>query len=216
MPRMFAKAREPFSCYSHFIGAVLSGVGLLAMLIHMNRFGASLRTGVSVLVFCLSLIGLYTASSVYHFSLRNERIIRRLKKLDHSMIYVLIAGSYTPIVLKLMPAPKSVYFTLAIWAVALFGIAVKLLLIDAPRMLGTILYLALGWAIMVDFRTILRMPVPAIALLAAGGICYTIGGVIYIIKKPDLGIGFHELFHLFVIAGSACHYLMVFLYVLSP
>lgn len=214
MPRVFVKAREPFSCYSHFIGAVLSGIGLLAMMIHMEHVGASVQTGVSVLIFCLSLIGLYTASSVYHFSLKGERIVRRLKKLDHSMIYVLIAGSYTPIVLRFMPAPKSIYFTLGIWAVALFGIAVKLLWIDAPRILGTLLYLVLGWAIMVDFGTILRMPAPAIALLAAGGILYTAGGLVYIIKKPDLGIGFHELFHLFVIAGSACHYLMVFLYVL--
>ena len=214
MPRLFAKAREPFSSYSHFIGAVLSAVGLLAMVVHMERFGASVRTAVSVLVFCLSLIGLYTASSVYHFSCRAEGIIRRLKKLDHSMIYVLIAGSYTPVVLRFMPSPKSVYFTLAIWAVALFGIAVKLLWIDAPRMLGTALYLLVGWAIMVDFGTILRMPGPAVALLAAGGILYTLGGIVYIVKKPDLGIGFHELFHLFVIAGSACHYWMVFRYVL--
>lgn len=214
MLKVFAKAREPFSSYSHFIGAVLSGVGLLAMLVHMERFGASVQTGVSAIIFCLSLIGLYTASSVYHFSLKGEQIIRRLKKLDHSMIYVLIAGSYTPIVLRFMPAPRSVYFTLIIWAVALFGIAVKLLWIDAPRILGTALYLALGWAIMVDFGTVLRMPVPAIVLLAAGGICYTIGGVVYIVKKPDLGIGFHELFHLFVIAGSACHYFLVFRYVL--
>ena len=81
MPRLFAKAREPFSSYSHFIGAVLSAVGLLAMVVHMERFGASVRTAVSVLVFCLSLIGLYTASSVYHFSCRAEGIIRRLKKL---------------------------------------------------------------------------------------------------------------------------------------
>lgn len=214
MPHLFAKAREPFSSYSHFIGAILSAVGLLAMLVHMGRFGASTKTAVSVTIFCLSLIGLYSASSIYHFSLRGEAIIRRLKKLDHSMIYVLIAGSYTPIILRFMPAPKSIIFTLAIWAVALFGIAVKLLWIDAPRGIGTALYLALGWAILFDFRTILRMPAPAIALLAAGGILYTIGGVIYILKKPDIGIGFHELFHLFVIAGSACHYFMVFRYVL--
>lgn len=214
MPRLFTKAREPFSSYSHFIGAVLSAVGLLAMLVHMERFGASTLTAVSVTVFCLSLIGLYTASSVYHFSLRGEQIVRRLKKLDHSMIYVLIAGSYTPILLRYMPSPRSLWFTLAIWAVALFGIAVKLLWIDAPRILGTALYLIMGWAIMADFGTILRMPAPAIALLAMGGVLYTIGGIIYILKKPDIGIGFHELFHLFVIAGSACHYFMVFRYVL--
>ena len=214
MPKLFAKAREPFSSYSHLIGAVLSGTCLLAMMIHIGLCGASVRTAVSVMVFGLSLIGLYTASSVYHFSLRSEQIIRRLKKIDHSMIYVLIAGSYTPVLLKFMAAPRSIYFTIAIWAVALFGITVKLLWIDAPRMIGTALYLVLGWAIMVDFGTILRLPAPAVALLAAGGICYTLGGIVYIVKKPNIGIGFHELFHLFVIGGSAFHFLMVFLYVL--
>ena len=168
------------------------------------------------LVFCLSLISLYSASSVYHFSGRGEAVLRRLKKLDHSMIYVLIAGSYTPIILKFMPAPRSYIFLGVIWLIALTGIAIKLLWIDAPRLIGTALYLALGWAIAFDFGVVLSMPAPAIALLAAGGLAYTVGGVIYIAKKPNLGlmIGFHELFHLFVIVGSVCHYLMVFLYVL--
>ena len=132
------------------------------------------------------------------------------------MIYVLIAGSYTPIILKFMPAPRSYIFLGVIWLIALTGIAIKLLWIDAPRLIGTALYLALGWAIAFDFGVVLSMPAPAIALLAAGGLAYTVGGVIYIAKKPNLGkmIGFHELFHLFVIVGSVCHYLMVFLYVL--
>ena len=125
------------------------------------------------------------------------------------MIYVLIAGSYTPIILKFMPAPRSYVFLGVIWLIALTGIAIKLLWIDAPRLIGTALYLALGWAIAFDFGVVLSMPAPAIALLAAGGLSY-------IAKKPNLGkmIGFHELFHLFVIVGSVCHYLMVFLYVL--
>ena len=147
---------------------------------------------------------------------KTRQLLRRLKKLDHSMIYVLIAGSYTPIILKFMPAPRSYVFLGVIWLIALTGIAIKLLWIDAPRLIGTALYLALGWAIAFDFGVVLSMPAPAIALLAAGGLSYTVGGVIYIAKKPNLGkmIGFHELFHLFVIVGSVCHYLMVFLYVL--
>ena len=170
----------------------------------------------AAVVFCLSLIALYSASSVYHFSGRGEAVLRRLKKLDHSMIYVLIAGSYTPIILKFMPAPRCYVFLGVIWLIALTGIAIKLLWIDAPRLIGTALYLALGWAIAFDFGVVLSMPAPAIALLAAGGLSYTVGGVIYIAKKPNLGkmIGLHELFHLFVIVGSVCHYLMVFLYVL--
>ena len=199
MPRLFLHAREPFSSYSHFIGAVLSGAGLACMLLRMFVTGADGITIFSVTLFCLSLIALYSASSIYHFSGRGESVLRILKKLDHSMIYVLIAGSYTPIVLKFMPYPKAFYFVGVIWAIALFGIAVKLLWIDAPRFLGTILYLLLGWAIVTDF-----------------GVVLSIGGLIYIMKRPNLSpvIGFHELFHLFVLAGSIFHYLMVFLYVI--
>ena len=217
MSRTFLKAREPFSSYSHFIGAVLSGVGLLAMLLRLLLDDAvSGQMAAAAVVFCLSLIALYSASSIYHFSGRGEAVLRRLKKLDHSMIYVLIAGSYTPVVLRFMPAPRSYVFLGAIWLVALTGIAVKLLWIDAPRLIGTALYLALGWAVAFDFGVVLSMPAPAIALLATGGLAYTAGGIIYIAKRPNLSavLGFHELFHLFVIAGSLCHYLMVFWYVL--
>ena len=217
MPRVFLKAREPFSSYSHFVGAVLSGVGLFAMLIRMlNIDTANGQMAASVIIFCLSLIGLYSASSVYHYSCRDDKTLRRLKKLDHSMIYVLIAGSYTPIVLCYMRPPHNYMFLAFIWSIAAAGIVVKLVWIDAPRFLGTALYLALGWAIVLDFDVVLSMPAPAITLLAAGGIFYTIGGMIYIAKRPNPTalFGFHEIFHLFVIAGSVCHYLMVFLYVL--
>lgn len=217
MPRVFQKAREPFSSYSHFVGAVLSGLGLLIVLVRL-LFGSAVSGSLAAaaVIFCLSLIALYSASSVYHFSEKGEAVVRRLKKLDHSMIYVLIAGSYTPILLRYMPSPRCYVFLDAVWLVALAGIAVKLLWIDAPRLIGTALYLVLGWAIAFDFGAVLSMPVPAIALLAAGGLSYTVGGIIYMAKKPNLGplIGFHELFHLFVIVGSLCHYAMVFWYVL--
>ena len=217
MPRAFLKAREPFSCYSHFVGAVLSAVGLFALLVRLLvQPDISGQLAGAAVVFCLSLIALYSASSAYHFSGRGEAVVRRLKKLDHSMIYVLIAGSYTPIILKFMPAPRCFVFLGVIWLIALTGIAVKLLWIDAPRLIGTALYLALGWAIAFDFGVVLSMPSPAVELLAAGGLSYTVGGIIYIVKKPNFSrlLGFHELFHLFVIAGSVCHYLMVMLYVL--
>ena len=110
MPRTFLKAREPFSSYSHFIGAVLSGVGLLAMLLRLLLDDAvSGQLAAAAVVFCLSLIALYSASSIYHFSGRGEAVVRRLKKLDHSMIYVLIAGSYTPILLRYMPRAALLY-----------------------------------------------------------------------------------------------------------
>ncbi|MFR4973599.1 MAG: PAQR family membrane homeostasis protein TrhA [Butyricicoccus pullicaecorum] len=216
MPRMFIKAREPFSSYSHFVGAVAAACGLAIMLIRAVIEGVDALTGLSVLLFGLSLIALYSASAVYHYARAGEQVLRVLKKLDHSMIYVLIAGSYTPIVLKYMQAPGSYLFLAIIWGIALFGIAVKLIWIDAPRFLGTILYLLMGWAVIFRFDVVLSMPAPAITLLAIGGLSYTIGGVIYILKKPNLSqvLGFHELFHLFVLAGSVAHYLMVFWFVL--
>ena len=112
MPRAFRNAREPFSSYSHFIGAVLSGAGLFILLIRL-LFDQSVTgpLAAAAVLFCLSLIALYAASSVYHYSGRGETVLRRLKKLDHSMIYVLIAGSYTPIVLRFMPAPRSYAFS---------------------------------------------------------------------------------------------------------
>lgn len=117
MPRAFQKAREPFSSYSHFVGAVLSGVGLLCMIVRIVQTDA-LTGGLvgAAVLFCLSLIALYTTSSVYHFSLAGERVLRVLKKLDHSMIYVLIAGTYTPILFKFMPYPRSALFVAVIWA----------------------------------------------------------------------------------------------------
>lgn len=216
MPRIFQKARDPFSCYSHFLGAVGSVIGLFLMLSRAVRQHAGAMTMVSVSLFCLSLTALYTASAVYHYALAGEQTLRLLKKLDHSMIYILIAGSYTPIVLRYLKAPDSYLFLAVIWGIALFGIAVKLLWIDAPRLLGTILYLLMGWAVLFRLDVVLSMATPAIVLLALGGLSYTIGGVIYILKKPNCSplIGFHELFHLFVLAGSLAHYLVVYWFVL--
>lgn len=217
MYRLFQKGREPFSSYSHFLGAVGSGIGLLIILFHcLINQDVTVKTAISTLLFCLSLIALYTSSSVYHFSLQGEEILLKLKKLDHAMIYILIAGSYTPVILKYMPEPRSFMFLGIIWLIAILGIVVKLLWINAPRFIGTILYLGLGWAILADVQVLLSMPTLAIILLAAGGISYTIGGVIYILKwpNPSKTVGFHELFHIFVLGGSLFHFLMVYLFVI--
>ena len=146
MKSQYCRAREPFSCYSHLIGAVLSAVGLVMLLVRAAREDAAPGTVLSVLLFGLSLVALYSASAVYHHALCGENALRVLKKLDHSMIYVLIAGSYTPIVLRYMEAPAAYIFLAVIWALAAFGIVVKLIWIDAPRLIGTLLYLLMGAA----------------------------------------------------------------------
>ena len=216
MPRIFQKARDPISSYSHFIGAALSLIGLVAMAIQLALPpGQNPLNAVSCILFCLSLIALYSTSGIYHFSRAAANVLVVLRKLDHAMIYVLIAGTYTPLLLGLLPAPRAEVFTAVIWGVALAGIVMKLCWINAPRWLGTTLYLLLGWAIAIDLPALAALPVPAVALLAAGGLLYTAGGLIYMIKRPNLSerFGFHEIFHLFVIAGSLCHYFLVLLYI---
>lgn len=131
------------------------------------------------------------------------------------MIYVLIAGTYTPILLAYLEPPKGAAFTAAMWIIAAAGIAMKLCWFNAPRWLTTLLYLLMGWAILADMSIFSRMSAGAICLLVLGGVFYTVGGVIYGLKKPNLSskLGFHELFHLFVLGGSLFHYLLVLLYI---
>lgn len=215
MPAFFKRARDPVSSYSHFLGAALSFLGLIVMTVHVSMDGGSMVTVLSSLLFCVSLIALYSASGIYHYSNAGGGVLQRLRKLDHAMIYVLIAGSYTPVLLAILPAKKGMIFTAGIWGVAAAGILFKLCWMDAPRWLGTMLYIVMGWAILVDPGALVNLSLPAVTLLAAGGVLYTVGGVIYIVKKPNFSasFGFHELFHVFVILGSVCHYFMVLLFI---
>ena len=216
MSHYLQHARDPISSYTHFIGALLSvlGTGVLVAASISRQVGW--MTGLSAAVFGLSLVALYATSATYHFVHGTDRVILRLRKLDHSMIYVLIAGSYTPMLLNLLQPPKSYLFTAVIWLCAVVGIAVKLFWFSAPRWFSTALYILMGWAIAFDLPSLGALPAGWIALLAAGGISYTICGVMYAVKKPNISadFGFHELFHLFVMLGSFLHFLVVFFYIL--
>lgn len=217
MFKYFTQGRDPISSYTHALGAIFSLVATLILVVTaVTRPQPTLVCTFSVAVFGLSLVALYSASAYYHFVKRDERTMLWLRKLDHSMIYVLIAGSYTPMVLNFFPPQRGKLFTLVIWSFALVGIIIKLCWMNAPRWLSTSLYLLMGWAIVWDVSSLLTMPQRAIALLAVGGVCYTIGGVIYWVKHPNFseGFGFHELFHIFVMLGSFFHFLVVYLYVL--
>ncbi|MEG2053740.1 MAG: hemolysin III family protein, partial [Oscillospiraceae bacterium] len=139
----------------------------------------------------------------------------RLRKLDHAMIYVLIAGTYTPIALCFMGKMHGIIFTIVIWSIALLGIVTKLLWFNAPRWLYTSLYLLMGWAIIFDIKVFNGMAAGCIALIAAGGISYSIGAICYICKKPNIGkwFGFHEIFHLFIMLGTLLHFCAVIFYI---
>ena len=211
----FKQGREPLSSYTHFWGAAAGVLGILALLLRAHQAGAGGMVLAGALVFGVSLVSLYAASSLYHYALCGPKPLLRLRKLDHAMIYVLIAGSYTPLCSKFMDPAKLPVFLGAMWTMAAAGILLKLLWLDAPRWLGTLLYLALGWAIVVDLPAFAAMPAGCLGLVAAGGVCYSLGAVLYMLKWPNLSArwGFHELFHLFFLAGSACHFAAVFFFV---
>lgn len=216
MTNYIKKAREPISSFTHLIGAIISGLGLVLLLVKTIALSElSLINILSSALFGLSLIALYTASTVYHFSNASGKTVLMLRKLDHSMIFVLIAGTYTPIMLNFLPSPRNIAFTVFIWVFAAVGITLKLCWFGAPRWLQTVMYLTMGWAILLDVSVFQRMSAGALTLLILGGVSYTIGGIIYMIKKPNISrrFGFHELFHIFVLIGSLFHFLLVFRYI---
>lgn len=216
MSQYLMKAREPISSFSHMIGAVVFAIATILLIAKALFVGSwSLEILVGVIVFGISLVALYSASAIYHYSNGSKHKILVLRKLDHSMIYVLIAGSYTPILLKFMAQREGLIFVSVMWLCAAVGVVIKLCWFNAPRWLQTVLYIAMGWAVLFDISIFKEMSGIALFLLAAGGISYTIGGIIYIVKKPNVSVkfGFHELFHIFILIGSAFHYLLVLFYV---
>ena len=185
--------------------AALSTVAVMTLLINFRH-----------LVYGLSMIGLYTASTLYHCVNTTVRGRLALRKYDHCSIYLLIAGSYTPFCVVLLPQPRGTQFCLILWGVALAGVLAKMLWINAPRMLSTAVYLIMGWSVVFVAKDFTALGQPCLTLVALGGICYSVGAVFYAVKKPNISAEwtFHELFHLLILAGSFFHYLAVYLYVL--
>ena len=219
MRNFFTRAQDPVSSETHAIGAGLALLGAFVFLLRANLDGAPTGALAAAMCFSLSMIALYSASAIYHFYPGNAQsagVKRFLRKMDHSMIYVLIAGSYTPFSMVLLPQPKGAQFCLALWGVAIAGVLAKLLWINAPRVLSTVIYLVMGWAIVFVAGDFAAVSLPCVGLIALGGVSYSVGAVFYALKKPNISSRwtFHELFHLFILGGSFFHYLAVFCYVL--
>lgn len=210
--------REPINAFTHLGGALLFFIAAIVLLF----LGAStpyftLNFIISVIVFGLSLVLLYTTSGIYHLVNAREAVLLKLKKLDHSMIFVLIAGSYTPFCLLSLSGVWKWSILSVVWIIAVLGITAKVLWIDMPRWLSTALYIGMGWIALFALKPLYdSLSFLPFFLLVLGGVMYTIGGVIYAIKKPNLSksFGFHELFHIFCILGSGCHYFSVLIYIL--
>lgn len=210
--------REPINGLTHLAGAILSFAGLLAMVIKASMTTSSPLAITAVTVFGISLILLYSASATYHMVIAKDKVIAFLRKLDHSMIFVLIAGSYAPFTLiALNGAAGWVLFSI-VTAVAVAGVLFKMVWFNCPRWLSTSLYIAMGWIIVFAFSPLSEaLSTTGVFLLLLGGIFYTIGGVIYAVKPKFLEfklMGFHEIFHIFIMLGSLAHFLSVYFFVL--
>lgn len=204
--------KEPVNALTHLAGAVLSSVALVWMIIKGVSNGSTLQV-VSALVFGLSLIALYTASTVYHWVPSSEKVDAILRRVDHSMIYILIAGTYTPVCLIALKGTLGWTLFGIVWGLAALGIVMKLVWFNAPRWLYTAFYLILGWmAIFFIVPLYKSLPLQGFVWLIVGGLSYSLGSVIYATKSKKIQIsvfGFHEIFHLFVLGGSLAHFLMI-------
>ncbi len=210
------KAQDPLSYLTHLYGAIVSLAFIPTFVVLGITKNSSTMDIISSVVFAISAVGLYSASAAYHYVKRTDKKFTLFRKIDHSMIYVLIAGSYTPIVLHYLDYNVGISFTIIMWSIALFGIIAKIVWLNAPRILYTLLYLIMGWAIVFYIPAFQKIELNCLILIALGGISYTIGGIIYMIKKPNLTLdfGFHELFHCFILGGTLLHLIAVSLFVL--
>ena len=210
--------REPGSALTHFIAMLLALCAAVPLLVR-----AAVHSGVKSLtamtVFMISMVLLYAASTIYHSVNCSGRVLRIFRKMDHMMIFVLIAGSYTPICLIALKGHTGKLLCILVWSVALVGIIVKACWITCPKWFSSVIYIGMGWLCVLAFSQIFHaLSKPAFGWLLAGGIIYTIGGIIYALKVPIFNakhknFGSHEIFHLFVMGGSICHFIFMYLYV---
>ena len=210
--------REPISSITHLIAGGLSVVALVLLIRKQLILGnVNEMLFISSIIFGVSLILLYFTSGIYHaISATKEKTVKMMKKLDHSMIYILIAGSYSPFCLYVLPKKVGIPVFTILWIIALVGITLKILWINMPRVLSTALYIGMGWVALFVIKDLYANLVPqAFFLLVLGGVLYTIGGVIYAIKKPNFkNWNFHDIFHIFTMLGSLSHFLLVFIYLI--
>ncbi|HKJ45105.1 MAG TPA: hemolysin III family protein [Balneolales bacterium] len=206
------KFREPVSGLTHLTGALLSVFGLILLVYQANN---TVQT-IAFSIYGLSLILLYTASSLYHLLPVSQKIIDLLQRLDHMMIYILIAGTYTPFTLLALHGGLKWGMFSTVWVLAFTGIILKLVWFNAPRWLSTIFYLGMGWLAIVMFPELINdLNMNGIIWIGLGGLSYTIGAVIYATKKPNPFpnvFGFHEIWHIFVLFGSFCHFWSIYQY----
>jgi hemolysin III len=205
--------RDTVSGLMHLGGVAAALAGTVVLVIKaVNSPDAVVLHLAAFLLFSLSLILLYTASSVYHLVKGPEKLIKAHRKVDHSMIFVLIAGTYTPIALLSMTGAMKWIYLIGIWALALFGVLYKVFIMKGPRWLTVAIYILMGWSAVFGIQKLYSaIGFNGIFWLLLGGFFYSAGAVIYALKKPNpsKNFGFHEIFHVFCLLGSLSHYWMI-------
>lgn len=214
---MTLKIREPGSAITHFIAMLLALFSAAPLLVR-SALRSDATSLAAMSVFICSMILLYGASTLYHSVNVSGRLLCAFKKLDHMMIFILIAGTYTPVCLITLKGTTGFFLLAAVWGIALTGILIKAFWIYCPKWFSSILYISMGWiCLSVIGKLWSLLPLPAFLWLLSGGVIYTIGGIIYALKLPFFNarhkfFGSHEIFHLFVMAGSLCHFIFMFVY----
>ena len=207
--------KDPGSSITHFIGFICAILATPCLLIYASARHIGLAGLVSLSVFMISMVLLYGASTAYHTFIVQSHTEKILKRIDHMMIFVLIAGSYTPVCAMVLPQPIGTILLAVIWGLAFAGMVLKLFWVTCPKWFSSIIYIAMGWAcVFVMPQLYVSLSWQAFLLLALGGIIYTIGGVIYAMKLKVFNerfpkFGSHEVFHVCVMLGSLCHYFAI-------
>ena len=211
--------KDPGSAITHFIGMLMAVFAAVPLIIKATHEPSPIYV-VSIAIYAASLILLYAASTTYHTFDRSEKINTILKKIDHMMISVLIAGSYTPICLLVLGGRLGIILLAIVWSIAIAGILIKAFWVYCPKWVSSVLYIGMGRTCVLAFTQLLNSMSPAaFGWLLAGGLIYTAGGIIYALKLPIFNMkhkdfGSHEIFHLFVMGGSICHFVVMYAFVL--
>lgn len=209
--------REPGSAITHFIAWLMAIVAASPLIIKAES--NSHIAAAAMIIFMASMILLYGASTAYHSVSVSDKILKIFRKIDHMMIFVLIAGSYTPVCLIVLGGKIGYTLLALVWGIAIIGMTIKAFWITCPKWFSSAIYIAMGWTCLLVFGTLWStLPHAAFGWLLAGGIIYTIGGIIYALKLPIFNsihknFGSHEIFHLFVMGGSICHFIFMYFYV---
>ena len=212
------KVKDPGSALTHFIAMILAIIAAMPLPSKAGHDSGHMRIS-ALAIFILSMIGLYAASTIYHTLDISPKINKLLRKIDHMMIFILIAGTYTPVCMIVLGDKTGWTMLTLVWGIAIVGILINALWITCPKWFSSLIYIAMGWVCILAITKILSsMPRAGFMWLLAGGIIYTVGGIIYAMKLPFFNsrhryFGSHEIFHLFVMGGSLCHYVMMYRFV---